>query len=95
MFYAYDLNDSHLDHEKYSYRVWGEKLGPGQSPRELGVFSADNRAQKRWVFEYDNPKVLSAIDSIFVTFEPTTKSTDHPRGEKLMYAYLRGEVNHP
>ena len=95
LFYAYDLNESRLENAKYAYRVWGAKLGPGQSARALGAFYADDPAQKRWVFDYDDPKVLAEIDSVFVTFEPTAKESDHPRGPKLMYAYLRGDANHP
>lgn len=95
LFYAYDLNESRLENAKYAYRVWGEKLGPGQSARALGAFYADDKAQKRWVFDYGDPKVLAEIDSVFVTFEPTAKESDHPRGPKLMYAYLRGDANHP
>ncbi len=95
VFYAYDLNESRLEHAKYTYRVWGEKQGPGESAKPLGVFNADDKMQKRWVFKYEDAKVLSQIDSVFVTFEPTAKSPDRPRGQKLMYAYLHGEVNHP
>ena len=95
LFYAYDLNESRLENAKYTYRVWGEKLGPDQSARALGAFYADDKAQKRWVFDYDDPKVLAEIDSVFVTFEPTSKASDHPRGPKLMHAYLRGDANHP
>jgi hypothetical protein len=95
VFYAYDLNESRLEHANYIYRVWGEKQGPGESAKALGVFNADDKMQKRWVFKYEDAKVLSEIDSVFVTFEPTAKSPDRPRGQKLMYAYLRGEINHP
>ncbi|HZP04568.1 MAG TPA: hypothetical protein VFB43_06680 [Terracidiphilus sp.] len=95
LFYAYDLNESRLQNSKYAYRVWGEKLGPGQSAKALGAFYADDSAQRRWVFQYDDAKVLAEIDSVFVTFEPAAKASDHPRGPKLMYAYLRGDANHP
>lgn len=95
LFYAYDLNGSRLQNSKYAYRVWGEKLGPGQSAKALGAFFADDPAQRRWVFQYDDAKVLAEIDSVFVTFEPAAKASDHPRGPKLMYAYLRGDANHP
>jgi hypothetical protein len=95
LFYAYDLNASHFENTKYAYRVWGEKLGPGQSARALGAFYSDDAAQKRWVFECDDSKVLAEIDSVFVTVEPAAKESDHPRGPKLMFAYLRGDANHP
>jgi hypothetical protein len=95
LFYAYDLNAPRLENAKYTYRVWGEKLGPGQSAKALGAFYSDDATQRRWVFEYDDAKVLAEIDSVFVTFEPTAKASDRPRGPKLMYAYLRGDANHP
>jgi hypothetical protein len=95
LFYAYDLNRSHLENTKYTYRVWGEKLGPGQTAKALGAFHSDDEAQRRWAFEYDDPKVLADIDSVFVTSESAAKESDHPHGPKLMYAYLRGEANHP
>lgn len=95
LFYAYDLNTSRLESAKYAYRVWGEKLGPGQSATALGAFYSDDAAQRRWVFECDDAKVLAEIDSVFVTFEPASRASDHPRGPKLMYAYLHGDANHP
>ena len=70
-------------------------MGPGQSAKALGAFYSDDARQKRWAFEYNDPKVLAEIDSVFVTLEPTAKMSDHPRGPKLMYAYLRGDANHP
>lgn len=63
--------------------------------KALGIFSADDKGQRRWVFKYDDPKILSEIDAVYVTLEPTSKEADRPRGQKLMYAYLRGQVNHP
>lgn len=93
IFYAYDLNETRLQDAKYAYRVWGQKEGPGQIAKALGVFSSDDKSQRRWVFTCDDPKTLSQIDSVFVTIGPA--NTPQPRGDKLMYAYLRGPVNHP
>jgi hypothetical protein len=95
LFYAYDLNASRLESAKNTYRVWGEKLGPGQSATALGAFYSDDAAQRRWVFECDDAKLLAEIDSVFVTSEPASRASDHPRGPKLMYAYLHGDANHP
>jgi hypothetical protein len=39
--------------------------------------------------------VLQEIDSVFVTLEPPNESQAQPKGDKLMYAYLRGQANHP
>ena len=96
MIYAYDLNDDHrVQDAGYHYRVWGKKEGPSQSAKSLGIFYSDDKTQKRWVFKYDDPKVLSEIDSVFVTLEPPGKSFSEPKGEKFLYAYLRNQPNHP
>lgn len=93
--YAYDLNDHRVQDAGYHYRVWGKKEGPGQAARSLGIFYSDDKTQKRWVFKYDDPKVLSEIDSVFVTLEPPGKNPTEPKGEKFLYAYLRNQPNHP
>lgn len=95
LFYAYDLNDTRVVDAGYHYRVWGKKEGPNQHAKSLGIFYSDDKSQKRWVFQSDDPNVLNEIDSVFVTLEPPTGNPSQPRGEKLMYAYLRGQANHP
>ena len=93
--YAYDLNDKRVQDAGYHYRVWGKKEGPGQGAKSLGIFFSDDKAQRRWVFKYEDPKVLSEIDSVFVTLEPPGKNPTEPKGEKFLYAYLRNQPNHP
>ncbi len=93
--YAYDLNDRHVEEAGYHYRVWGKKEGPAQRAKSLGIFYSDDKTQKRWVFKYEDPKVLSEIDSVFVTLEPPGKNPTEPKGEKFLYAYLRNQPNHP
>ncbi len=93
--YAYDLDDHRVQDAGYHYRVWGKKEGPGQSTKSLGIFYSDDKTQKRWVFKYDDPKVLSEIDSVFVTLEPPGKNPTEPKGDKFLYAYLRNQPNHP
>jgi hypothetical protein len=95
IFYAYDLNDPRVQSAGYHYRVWGKREGPSQRARSLGVFYSDDKSQKRWVLQYDDPKVLQEIDSVFVTLEPPNGNQTQPKGDKLMYAYLRGQANHP
>jgi hypothetical protein len=95
IFYAYDLNDNRVQTAGYNYRVWGKKEGRGQAAKSLGIFYSDDKQQKRWVFKYDDPKVLSEIDSVFVTVEPPGKNPAAPQGDKLLYAYLRNQANHP
>lgn len=95
IFYAYDLNDPRVQSAGYHYRVWGKREGPSQRARSLGIFFSDDKSQKRWVLQYDDPKVLQEIDSVFVTLEPPNGNQTQPKGDKLMYAYLRGQANHP
>jgi hypothetical protein len=95
VFYAYDLNDSRVQSAGYHYRVWGKREGPSQRAESLGIFYSDDKSQKRWVLQYDDPKVLQEIDSVFVTLEPPNGNQTQPKGDKLMYAYLRGQANHP
>jgi hypothetical protein len=95
LFYAYDMPDARLKDASYHYQIWGKKEGPNQPARNLGIFFSDDKSQKRWVFQYDDPKVLNEIDSVFVTLEPPNGNPMHPKGDKLMYAYLRGQANHP
>jgi len=93
--YAYDLNDRRVQDAGYHYRVWGKKEGPGRAAKSLGIFYSDDKAQRRWVFKYDDPKILSEIDSVFVTLEPPGKNPTEPKGDKFLYAYLRNQPNHP
>jgi hypothetical protein len=95
IFYAYDLNDPRVQSAGYHYRVWGKREGPSQRAKSLGIFYSDDKSQKRWVLQYDDPKVLQEIDSVFVTLEPPSGNQAQPKGDKLMYAYLRGQANHP
>jgi hypothetical protein len=95
VFYAYDLNESKLAQANYHYRVWGAKEGQGERARSLGIFYSDDKTERRWVFKCDDAKILSEIDSVFVTLEPPGSDATHPRGQRMMDAYLRGLPNHP
>jgi regulator of replication initiation timing len=95
VFYAYDLNEKRLEDARYDYRIWGQKEGQPHTARSLGIFYSDDKTQHRWVFKCEDPKTLSEIDSVFVTLEPATADPAHPKGAQLMYAYLRGQPNHP
>jgi len=95
IFYAYDLNDHKMQKANYQYQVWAKKEGPNHRPLKLGVFYSDDRVQRRWMFRCDDPKILREIDSVFVTFERSDAEPSHPEGSSLMYAYLRGQPNHP
>ena len=95
LFYAYDLNENKIQKADFQYRVWARKEGQDKQVRSLGIFYSDDKTQRRWVFKCTDPKVLNEIDSVFVTLEPPQTDPSHPRGPNLMYAYLRGQPNHP
>jgi hypothetical protein len=95
VFYAYDLSENRLQEARYDYRIWGQREGQPHTARSLGIFYSDDTTQHRWVFKCEDPKVLSEIDSVFVTLEPTKSDPARPHGPQLMYAYLRGQPNHP
>jgi hypothetical protein len=95
VFYAYDLNEAKVQEANYQYRVWAKQEGGHKQIRSLGIFYSDDKAQRRWVFKCNDRKVLSVIDSVFVTLEPSDSDPSHPKGQNLMYAYLRGQPNHP
>jgi hypothetical protein len=95
VFYAYDLNDAKMQRTNYQYGVWAKKEGGDKQVQRLGIFYSDDKAQRRWVFKCNDPKLLTEIDSVFVTLEPTNGDPSRPKGPNLMYAYLRGQPNHP
>jgi hypothetical protein len=95
IFYAYDLNEAKIQKANYQYQVWAKKEGPNRQAQRLGIFYSDDTAQRRWVFKCDDPKLLREIDSVFVTFGRPDSNPSHPEGPSLMYAYLRGQPNHP
>ncbi len=94
VFYAYDLNETKIQKASYQYRVWAKKEGGDKQVKSLGIFYSDDKAQRRWVFKCNDPKILSEIDSVFVTLERDSDPS-RPKGPNLMYAYLRGHPNHP
>lgn len=95
IFYAYDLNEAKIAKASYEYRIWSKKEGQDSRVQSLGIFYSDDKTQRRWVFKCNDPKILSEIDSVFVTLEPANSDPAHPKGSNLMYAYLRGQANHP
>jgi hypothetical protein len=95
VFYAYDLNEAKIQKANYQYGVWAKKEGGDKQVQRLGIFYSDDKSQRRWVFKCNDPKVLTEIDSVFVTLEPANGDPSRPKGPNLMYAYLRGQPNHP
>ena len=93
IFYAFDLNDTKLADAKHTFQVWGQEESKPASVRSLGFLYVDDKAQRRWALKVDDPKLVSEIDSVFVTVEPAGGGKK-PSGQRMLYAYL-GEANHP
>jgi len=94
IFYAFDLGDRGSAKRNASFQVWGAR-GPNQTPAQsLGIFYVDDQKQNRWVLKFEDPRILSEIDSVFVTVEPQGGSAK-PTGPKFLYAYLKANPNHP
>jgi len=91
-FYAFDLHQDRVSSAKRRFQVWAAP-GPGNSARSLGFLHLDTKAQGRWVLKVENPELVKAINSVFVTVEPAAGGKQ-PSGQKMLYAYL-GEANHP
>ena len=92
-FYAFDLNEDRVANAKRSFEVWAVPEAGKNSPRSLGFLRMDAKAHGRWVLRVDNPELIKAISSVFVTIDPATGSRE-PSGQKMLYAYL-AEANHP
>jgi len=92
IFYAYDLDT--VEVKNASFQAWGQRTDSGKAAVNLGIFYVDDQKQSRWALKVEDPNLLKAIDSVFVTVEPSG-GTKKPSGKKLMYAYLRNPINHP
>lgn len=95
VFYAYDLDSPKHFRNNIVFRVWGGKSGVQEVTLRLGVLHKDNSDQGRWAMTFDDPKVLSQINSVFVTEEAASKNYDGPHGKRVLYAYLGSPPNHP
>jgi len=94
IFYAFDLGANRNTRANASFQAWGRLESKQDSARSLGIFYVDDQKQNRWVLQFDDPKVLAQIDAVFVTVEPPGGSP-RPNGQKLLYAYLNANPNHP
>lgn len=93
IFYAFDLSQKGSA-SKVSFQAWGQNPSSGSAVKNLGVFHVDDQLQKRWVLRVDNAELLKSVESVFVTVEPAP-GRDKPSGQKLLYAYLGTQANHP
>jgi hypothetical protein len=92
IFYAYDLDT--IKAKNVSFQAWGQEQDGSPTAVNLGILYMDDKAQSRWALKVEDPNLLTAINSVFVTVEPHG-GTEKPTGKKLMYAYLRNPINHP
>jgi len=92
VFYAYDLSDPR--HANAQFYAWGAGGLAGQAVACLGILHNDGQNEQRWVLKFNDPSVLSKLDSIFVTAE-TASNLDKPKGKRVLFAVLSGQPNHP
>jgi len=95
VFYAYDLDDPRRFKTNVVFHVWGGKAGVKENTHSLGILHKDDSGQNRWAMTFDDAKVLTQINSVFVTAESASKSYDQPHGKKVLYAYFGSPANHP
>lgn len=92
VFYAYDLFDPR--HANAQFYAWGAGGVPGETVTRLGILHSDGQNEQRWVLKYGDTRVLSRLDSIFVTAE-TANDPEKPKGRRVLFAVLGGQPNHP
>ena len=81
--------------DNFSLQAWGKRSSAlTGSPKSLGIFYADARNDKGWILEFDDPEVLSQIDSVFVTLEPKEGSLK-PGSEQLLFSHLTTDDDLP
>jgi len=86
--YAHETPRGGESLNNFSLQAWGKRSSSlTGSPKSLGIFYEDARKDKGWILKFDDPEVLSQIDSIFVTLEPKEGSLK-PRGKQLLYSHL-------
>ena len=95
VFYAYDLDGPGEFKQNVVFHVWGGKAGVNDVTHSLGILHKEDANQSRWAMTFDDPKVLTQINAVFVTAESASKHSDQPRGKKVLYAYFGSQPNHP
>ena len=94
LFYAFDLADKEKGRKAGGFQAWGFRQPDSTTPENLGLFYIDDAKLDRWVLRVSDPKILSRIDTVFVTIEPPGGSAT-PKGRQLLLASLAGPPNHP
>lgn len=94
IFYAFDLSKLEKNHRLVAFQAWGFRQPTSSDVESLGLFYLDSATLNRWALRVSDPRILSRIDTLFVTVEPPGGSR-FPRGRKLLMASLAGPPNHP
>ncbi len=77
-----------------SFQVWAVPEASKNSERSLGFLHLDARAPGRWILKLENPELVKAISTLFVTVEPAAGGGKGPSGQKMRCAHL-DEASHP
>lgn len=91
VFYGYDLDKKPGLKQTVAFQAWG--TSDDQRSVNLGLFYQD-KSDKRWVLQFNDPKMLAHLNKVFVTAEPEGGSSQ-PTGKPLLMAYLQVRPNHP
>ena len=94
IFYAFDLPNAQKNRKAVAFQAWGFRQPHSTTAESLGLFYVDNASLNRWALRVSDPKLISRIDTLFVTLEPLGGSPT-PKGQKLLMASLAGPANHP
>jgi hypothetical protein len=93
--YAHETPRGEKSLDNFSLQAWGKRSSAlTGSPKSLGIFYADARNDKGWILNFDDPEVLSQIDSVFVTLEPKEGSLK-PGSDRLLYSHLTTDDDLP
>jgi Putative zinc-finger len=95
--YGYDFDKQPGIKNGGTFQAWGMRGPDRNTALNLGVAKLEyvnNAAERHWVLQCDDPKVLEQINAVFVTVEPNGASRV-PQGKQVFFAYLNEEPNHP
>jgi anti-sigma factor RsiW len=97
VFYGYDLDKQPGLKNASTFQAWGMRGPDRNSALNLGAMKVeyiDNTSNRRWVLQFDDPKVLEQINAVFITVEPKGESRV-PQGKPMLVTYLKEAPNHP
>jgi hypothetical protein len=70
VFYGYDLDQQPGIKNASTFQAWGMRGPDRNTALNLGVMKleyVDNTSNRRWVLQFDDPKVLEQINAVFIT----------------------------